>query len=107
MHENCPRCGLRFEREPGYFVGAVVVNTTIIFATFVVTLGGMVLLTWPEVPWVTVLIVTLIANLVVPTVLYPLSKTIWLALEMSWHPIDPGEIEAAESFQAKSEREFS
>ena len=23
MHESCPRCGLRFEREPGYFLGAM------------------------------------------------------------------------------------
>jgi uncharacterized protein (DUF983 family) len=22
MHEQCPVCGLRFEREPGYFTGA-------------------------------------------------------------------------------------
>jgi uncharacterized protein (DUF983 family) len=23
MNEYCPRCGLRFEREPGYFLGAM------------------------------------------------------------------------------------
>jgi uncharacterized protein (DUF983 family) len=23
MHETCPACGLKFEREPGYFVGAM------------------------------------------------------------------------------------
>jgi uncharacterized protein (DUF983 family) len=23
MHEQCPVCGLRFEREPGYFTGAM------------------------------------------------------------------------------------
>jgi len=23
MHETCPACGHRFEREPGYFVGAM------------------------------------------------------------------------------------
>jgi uncharacterized protein (DUF983 family) len=23
MHETCPVCGLRFEREPGYFLGAM------------------------------------------------------------------------------------
>ena len=23
MNEFCPRCGLRFEREPGYFLGAM------------------------------------------------------------------------------------
>jgi hypothetical protein len=23
MHRECPRCGLRYEREPGYFLGAM------------------------------------------------------------------------------------
>ena len=95
MHEDCLECGLRFEREPGYWVGAVTINTIVIFATFLVTFGGMVTLTWPDVPWVTVLIVTLTINLLVPTLFYPLSKTIWLALELSWHPLEPNEIEAA------------
>lgn len=95
MDENCRRCGLHFEREPGYWVGAVTINTTLIFATFLITFGGMVLVTWPDVPWAVVLIVTLVVNLVVPTVFYPLSKTTWLALELSWHPLESGEIQAA------------
>lgn len=26
MHETCPSCGLRFEREPGYFLGSIYIN---------------------------------------------------------------------------------
>lgn len=26
MYDNCPNCDLRFEREPGFFVGAMYVN---------------------------------------------------------------------------------
>ena len=26
MHEECPSCGLKFEREPGFFTGAMYVN---------------------------------------------------------------------------------
>jgi uncharacterized protein (DUF983 family) len=26
MHERCPVCGVRFEREPGYFVGSMYVS---------------------------------------------------------------------------------
>lgn len=95
MRENCPGCGLHFEREPGYWVGAMIINTIVIFATFLVSFGGLVLLTWPDVPWTTILIATLVINLVVPTVFYPLSKTVWLALELSWHPLEPAEVEAA------------
>lgn len=95
MRKHCPRCGLRFEREPGYWVGAVTINTIVIFGTFLLVFGGMVVLTWPDVPWATVLVVTALANVLVPTFFYPMSKTVWLALEMSWHPLEPEEIEAA------------
>lgn len=86
---------MHFEREPGYWVGAMIINTIVIFATFLVSFGGLVLLTWPDVPWTTILIATLVINLIVPTVFYPLSKTVWLALELSWHPLEPAEVEAA------------
>lgn len=95
MKETCDRCGLRFEREAGYWVGAVTINTVVIFMTFLVVFGGSVMLTWPEVPWTAVLITTLVVNLAVPTVFYPISKTLWSALELSWHPLEPGEVEAA------------
>lgn len=95
MREHCVSCGLRFEREPGYWVGAVIINTTVIFATFLVVFGGMILLTWPDVPWTGVLVTTVVANVVIPVFFYPMSKTVWLALELSWHPLEPDEIAAA------------
>lgn len=95
MKRYCTGCGLEFEREPGYWVGAVTINTTLIFGTFLVVFGGLVLLTWPDVPWLTVFIVTAAANVLIPTMFYPTSKTLWLALEMGWHPLEAEEIEAA------------
>jgi hypothetical protein len=26
MHVDCPSCGLRYEREPGYFIGAMYIS---------------------------------------------------------------------------------
>ncbi len=95
LKEHCDSCGMRFEREPGYWVGAVIINTTVIFVTFVVLFGGLVVATWPDVPWATVMIVTVAANIAIPVVFYPMSKTVWSALELSWHPLEPEEIEAA------------
>ena len=89
------QCGLLFEREPGYWVGAVIINTTLIFGTFILTFGGLVIATWPDVNWSLVLGVTIAVNGIVPIVFYPLSKTIWMALELSWHPLEPSEIDAA------------
>lgn len=92
MKEYCLRCGVAFEREPGYWVGAVIINTAVVFATFIVVLVGATLLTWPDVPWPWVFAVTIGANLLIPILFYPLSKTVWAALEMSWHPHEPQEL---------------
>lgn len=96
MKETCTRCGHRFEREPGFWVGAVIINTTVIFATFLVVFGAMVLVTFPDVPWTLVLIVTALANIVIPVVFYPVSKSLWAGMELTWHPLEPHEIEQAD-----------
>ncbi len=95
MNEHCANCGIEFEREPGYWVGAVIINTTVIFATFILVFGGSVFLTWPDVPWGLVLVVTAVANVVIPAVFYPLSKTLWLAMDLSWHTLEAEELDAA------------
>lgn len=95
LRAHCRRCGLRFEREPGYWVGAVIINTTVTFATFVGVFLLMVAVTWPDVPWAVVMGITIAANAVIPVVFYPISKTVWLALELSWHPLEADEITAA------------
>lgn len=41
MHENCPVCDLRFEREPGFFYGAMYVSYAFSVALFVI-LGTLI-----------------------------------------------------------------
>ena len=35
MHKKCPNCGLQFEREPGFFIGAMYVNYAFTIAIIV------------------------------------------------------------------------
>lgn len=88
LRSICPGCGLAFEREEGYWVGALIVNTTFAFATFVATFVGGVALSWPEVPWGGLMAATVGLNALVPVLFYPLSKTVWVALDLTWHPVD-------------------
>jgi hypothetical protein len=37
-----------------------------------------------------------------PVVFYPISKTLWMALELSWHPLETVEIEQAARRVAQS-----
>lgn len=95
MKETCQQCGLHFEREDGYWSGALIINTTVTFASFLLVFVGGTLITWPEVPWGALMATTIVINAAIPVLFYPQSKTTWSALEMSWHPLEPDEIAAA------------
>lgn len=97
MAETCPRCGVRFEREEGYWVGAMIINTTVTFLSFAGVFVGLTAVTWPDVPWAFVMGVTIGVNVILPIVFYPLSKSLWAGLEQSWHPLEPHEMMAADS----------
>lgn len=94
-HDWCPACGFAFEREPGYWVGAMIINTTVTFALFVVVLVGGMVLTWPDVPWTPLFVATVLLMLVVPIAFYPWSKSVWMAVELSYHQLEPEERAAA------------
>ncbi|MFA9445731.1 DUF983 domain-containing protein [Egicoccus sp. AB-alg6-2] len=80
LRERCPTCDLEFEREDGYWLGAMVVALGITEAIFgLVFVGGMVM-TWPDVPWTALLVAGLALNAIVPVALYPWSKTTWMGL---------------------------
>ena len=84
MAEDCPHCGLHFEREQGYFVGAVVVNMMIVGALFAIVLIVFSVMTAPDIPWVTLLLLELPIVIIGPMLLYPFTKTIWVAVDRAF-----------------------
>lgn len=76
-------------------MGALIINTTVVFGAFLVVFVGGMALTWPDVPWGVLLALTLAAMAILPILFYPLSKTLWMALELSWHPLEQDEITEA------------
>ncbi|HEV3473163.1 MAG TPA: DUF983 domain-containing protein [Actinomycetota bacterium] len=82
MVETCPRCGHRFTREEGFWVGAIIMNTAATEALFGVLFLATVIATAPEVPWAPLLAVGLGTNAIFPIFFYPFSKTIWVAVDI-------------------------
>lgn len=86
MRSRCPACALVFEREAGYWVGAIYVNYGL---TVTVTLAGYFLLeAWlaPAVRWQLAIWIPFVV--VFPIATFRLSKALWLSLD---HLLDPGE----------------
>ena len=89
LKSNCPTCEYLFERESGYWVSAIIVNTAVTFALFGIFFVGVMLFTFPDVSWGPVLLVGAITNVVFPIFFYPMSKTLLMAIDLWTHPLPP------------------
>jgi uncharacterized protein (DUF983 family) len=84
MQERCPNCGLKFEREQGYFLGAMYISYGLALIT-IVTIG---LLLWASTPWslqkITLWAILLFLPLAPTLTLF--SRVLWIYLDRA---IDP------------------
>jgi uncharacterized protein (DUF983 family) len=89
MTPECPHCGHHYEREEGYWIAAMVVNMGVTEALFGIVLVAGIIASWPDVAWGSLLIIGAVMNVVIPTVFYPLSKTLWVAIDTFFrqHPL--------------------
>src|SRR5947208_11815222 len=69
MNKECPHCGLKFEREPGFFLGSIYINygLTAVIVTFAYV---FLLLVW-RVPETRLLIGAIALTVVCPIFLFP------------------------------------
>jgi uncharacterized protein (DUF983 family) len=86
LADRCPSCAYSFEREEGYWTGAMIVNFAAAELTFAALLLGVVALTWPDVPWTPLLVAGVAAMIIVPIIFYPFSKSLWVAGDYAINP---------------------
>jgi uncharacterized protein (DUF983 family) len=83
QRESCPGCGLLLDRgERDFFIGAYTIN--LIVAELIVFVGGIGVLvgTWPNVPWTALTYGLVTLMVLAPIVLYPYSRQAWLACDL-------------------------
>lgn len=89
VHDRCRVCGLRFEKEEGFFLGALVFNYTVTALTMTIPLVVAVYLRLVGM-W-TALAVAAAWCVAFPFLFYPTSKSLWL---MTYYLFLPGELPA-------------
>lgn len=67
-------------------MGAVLINTAVTMVVFLATMILWAVTAWPDPPWGAMTVVGIAVNLIVPILFYPLSKTLWVAIEITAHP---------------------
>ena len=87
LRERCPTCLVTFEREEGYFLGGYGLNLVVaelvalglaIFLLFQTDLRELDLI-WQE-------IIAVALAVAFPLILFPFSRTVWIALDLVLHP---------------------
>lgn len=89
MLPRCPRCDLAFEREEGAFLGSMSLNYAVTGLTLIGLLVGWVVASAPDLDPVVPLIGSLVILVIVPMAFYPFSKTLWAAIDLLLHRMDP------------------
>ncbi|MGH9497517.1 MAG: DUF983 domain-containing protein [Terriglobales bacterium] len=87
MHERCPVCDLKFEREEGYFLGAMYID----YALALIVIVGLAFLLWLATTWsfekITVWAILLFLPLAPALTLF--SRVLWIYLDWAIDPIVP------------------
>jgi uncharacterized protein (DUF983 family) len=94
LRAACSECGLRFERdeEDDYWLGAYTLNFIVTEVVFAVILAAVLLATWPEPPWMTIVWIGVIQMCLTPIVFYPFAKALWLAIDLVFRPVRPEDV---------------
>jgi uncharacterized protein DUF983 len=89
MHANCPHCGVKFEREPGFFLGSIYINYGL--TALIVAIGYPLLLFGWHVPETPLLVGAVAFVVLFPVLLFPWARSLWLGFDQ-WNDPREGEM---------------
>ncbi|MDB4887432.1 MAG: putative rane protein [Gemmatimonadetes bacterium] len=93
VNDRCAECNFRFERsEENYFMGAMFFNFMMGTSLFVAALLAIIAFSGPTIPWDMLQYVLPILLAVCMVVLYPVSKVVWLAVDVMLRPVTAPEL---------------
>ena len=91
MNEHCSNCGLKFEKEPGYFYGAMYISYALNIALFVTALVGYLLFFSEKIESLPYMLLYLGVTIFLFPVIFRLSRSIWINIMVKYQPQVRGE----------------
>lgn len=93
VRDRCDGCGLRFRRsDDNYFSGAMFFGLLIGETIFALTLLATIVASWPDVPWDAITYIAPVGMIAVMILLIPVSKVVWLGVDLLVRPVTPAEL---------------
>jgi uncharacterized protein (DUF983 family) len=78
---NCPTCDLKFEKEHGYWTGALAFNFVMTGSIVILALAVGLIATAPDIAVVPVIIILVPLAVLLPIIFYPFTHTVWMAID--------------------------
>lgn len=87
-HENCPHCGVKFEREPGFFLGSIYINYGITAVVTSVLYLALMFCKWRS--DIEQMGVTVAVAILLPILLHRHARSLWAGFDQ-WRDPQAGE----------------
>lgn len=90
--DRCRTCGIEWRRGyEGFELGALAISAVLVLSTLVVAMTVGIALTLPGVDVLPLLSILGAGAVVLPILLYPVSYTMWQAVDLAMRPPEPGD----------------
>ena len=88
MLDECPGCGLRFERVPGQWLGSWFLNICLAQVLVIGIVLGGVIAAYPDPPLLLLGLVGGAVTVLFPIWFFPYSRMIWVAIDIAMRPLE-------------------
>ncbi len=85
MHSHCSNCNLKYEKEPGFFYGAMYVSYGLTVALWIAVAVAFYVLTGSIQPWIFMAVGITLLFALLPGI-YRTSRAIWLVMFVAYDP---------------------
>ena len=84
-YERCPVCNFAYEREPGYYTGAIAIN--LVVSELLITIIAVPLAASQAVPLSVLIALGCTLPFLLPLLFYRPTKSLWMSFDHFIHPI--------------------
>ena len=99
--ERCIGCGIKRTRDTdGHELGSMTIASVLNIVLIMAAIGIAVAFTAPDVPVLTLYIVLASAALVFPVLTWPMTHTLWMAIDLIFRPMGVDEVAEAQAWLA-------
>lgn len=85
-YERCPVCQFVYEREPGYYTGAVAIN--LVVTELLIVVIAVPLAASQTVPLFIMILLGITLPVLLPLLFYRPTKALWMSLDHFIHPVE-------------------